>query len=210
MAHGTDEFGIGCGGVPLRLAAELHRRLVVNREPPMPVYKRLGLTREVGSRIFALVRNHGVPSRDRLIVLSANYPERTTSDIAQAFGMSVQEVEEVLRRVVAIRAAEPLPHELWEDITHDDVWPDELRARAAAVRHRNELVKRAVLSSAGCRARRRAGVGGLPSMRGALPGSWAEDCLAGSQSAQGSLPQSRRGRRRPDRDQGPQHPVYGA
>jgi hypothetical protein len=183
-----NEWRIGSTGVPLTLAPDLHRRVIINKEPPLPVYYQLGLNREVGARITGLLRTHGLPSRDRLIVLSANYPGRDELDIARAFGMQVKDVRSVLERVVELRESEPLSTELWEDITEEEVWPDELRSRASEVRRRNELVKRAVLGSAGIRASRRAFLGRREERRGAVGGARKEGRPAQPQPKDRPLP----------------------
>lgn len=152
-------LGVGCGeelrtgasGVPLAAARDLHREVVINRQTLRRASDHLGIATDVSCRMLMLIRRHGVPSTDRLILLSVPYPERTYADIAAAFKTTVDRVNDVVLRAAAIRRAEPLSTELWEDITETTATPDEIYARAAEVRRLNELDKREVLSGAqGC------------------------------------------------------------
>lgn len=160
-----DESGIGCAAVPIAHAPEIYRRLLVNKEPASRVYRHFGLSREVAARITALLRRHGLPSRDRLVTLAANYPDRAPVDIAKAFNLTVDQVLDILVRTPEIRAAEPLSTELWEDIADDEVTPAEIRRRAQEVRRRNELVKRQVPEGPSRRAQGGAGLGGPSQIR---------------------------------------------
>lgn len=160
-----DESGIGCAAVPLAHAPEIHRRILINKEPAVSVYRRFGLSKEVAARITVLLRRHGLPSRDRLVVLAANYPDRAPVDIARAFNLTVDQVLDILVRTPEIRAAEPLSTEMWEDIDEDDVTPAEIRRRAQEVRRRNELVKRQVPQGPSRRAQGGAGLGGPSQIR---------------------------------------------
>jgi hypothetical protein len=67
---GGNELRVGSGGVPLAVAPVLHRRVVINQEPPRRVWGQLELSEEVGRRMTRLLRRHGLPSGKRLIVLS--------------------------------------------------------------------------------------------------------------------------------------------
>jgi hypothetical protein len=137
--------------VPLAAARDLHREVVINRQTLRRASDHLGIATDVSCRMLMLIRRHGVPSTDRLILLSVPYPERTYADIAAAFKTTVDRVNDVVLRAAAIRRAEPLSTELWEDITETTATPDEIYARAAEVRRLNELDKREVLSGAqGC------------------------------------------------------------
>lgn len=135
---GWSELRVGSAGVPLALAEELHRRIIINHEFPMPVYKKLGLSRDVGARMIRLMKKHGIPSLQRLIVLSLGYPARTNEDIAERFGIPLEAVEHCAERAEEIRCKEPLSTELWEDIDEDTMNQGEIWSRAEAVRLNRE------------------------------------------------------------------------
>lgn len=158
---GGDELRTGASGVPLALAADLYRAVVVNRQQPRKVAKDMGLSVDVSGRMLTLMRRHGVPSQDRLILLSAGYPDRTYAEIAAAFRTTVDHVNAVVLRASSLRRAEPLSTELWEDITETTVMQDELYARAAEVRRMNELDQRAIPGGPGGCTQGRASVGGF-------------------------------------------------
>lgn len=148
---GGEELRTGCSGVPLALAPDLFRAVVINKQPPKKTAREMGLSAPVAIRMLTLMKKHRVPSMDRLIVLSLGYPDRTPAEIAAAFHVSVDYVNDCASRMSAIRKAEPLSTELWEDITPKTMSQDEIYARAAEVRRRNELVKREVPGGAvGC------------------------------------------------------------
>lgn len=158
---GGDELRTGASGVPLALAADLYRAVVVNRQQPRKVAKDMGLSVDVSARMLAMMRRHGVPSQDRLILLSVGYPDRTYAEIAAAFRTTVDHVNAVVLRASSLRRSEPLSTELWEDVTEQTVMPDELYARAAEVRRMNELDQRAIPGGAGRCAPGRESVGGF-------------------------------------------------
>ena len=158
---GGDELRTGASGVPLALAADLYRSVVVNRTAPRKTARDMGLAVEVAARMVTLMKRHGVPSRDRLILLSVGYPDRTYAEIASAFGTTVDHVNDVVLRASSLRRAEPLSTELWEDITEQTMTQDELYARAAEVRRLNELEQREVPCGPVGRAQGGEGVGGL-------------------------------------------------
>jgi hypothetical protein len=141
---GGEELRTGAAGVPLAIAPDLYRRVIVNGEPPKRTARELGLSADVAIRMLSLMRKHHLPSMERRIVLSLGYPDRTPAEIAAAFRVTVDYVNDCASRMSFIRKAEPLPTELWEDITPKTMTQDEIQARAAAVRRRNELVKREV------------------------------------------------------------------
>jgi hypothetical protein len=160
---GGNELRVGSSGVPLAVAQDLHRRVVVNREPPRKVWGDLELSEEVGKRMTMLLRRHGLPSSRRLIVLSLGYPERTHAEIAKAFSTTVDVVQECLRMAPALRRSEPLSTELWEDLNEEDVHPQEVAARAGEVRSTwrgNGLDQRPLSQRLAERAQGGAGVGG--------------------------------------------------
>lgn len=173
-----EELRTGASGVPLALAGDLHRMVLVNRMPPRRTARNLGLSVDVGVRMLVLLRRHGVPSRDRLILLSANYPDRTHAEIAAAFRVTVDHVNDVVQRASSLRQAEPLSTELWEDITTKTMTQDEIYARAAEVRRRNELDKRGFPASPEGRSPRGARVGGLSQRERHRRGARAEDSAA--------------------------------
>lgn len=135
--RGGGELRIGCSGVPLALAPELYRRVMINREPLSKAVRELGLTREVAQRMRTLFKRHRLPSTARLVVLSAGYPDRTAADIAARFSLTVDEVLAILSRADEIRGREPLVSEMWEDITPDDMSQEEIQQRAKEVRQQN-------------------------------------------------------------------------
>lgn len=139
-----DELRIGSAGVPLALAPDLYRTVVINRQPVKKTARILGLSSDVAMRMVALMKRHGVPSQDRLILLSVGYPDRTYAEIAAAFRVTVDHVNDCVLRMSSIRRAEPLSTELWEDITEQTMPQDEISRRAAEVRRCNELDKREV------------------------------------------------------------------
>ena len=175
---GGEELRTGSAGVPLALAPDLHRTVIVNNQPPKKTAREMGLSVEVAARMVALMRKHGLPSTDRLITLSLGYPDRTYAEIAAAFRVTVDYVNDCVLRLSSIRRAEPLSTELWEDITEKTMSQDEIYARAAAVRRRNELDKREVPSSPVRRTPGRASLGGLGQRQRSRRGARAEDCLS--------------------------------
>ena len=175
---GGEELRTGASGVPLALAADLHRMVIVNRQPPRRTASELGLSVDVSARMLALLKRHGVPSRDRMILLSVGYPERTYAEIAAAFHTTVDHVNAVVLRASSIRRAEPLSTELWEDITEKTMTQDEIAIRAAEVRRLNELDKREVPERPVGRAPGREGLGGLSPRQRCRRGPRQEDCAA--------------------------------
>jgi hypothetical protein len=145
----AEELRTGASGVPLALAEDLHRDVLINGLPPRKTAAAMGLSDHVAARMLKLMRRHGVPSVNRRILLSVGYPDRTYAEIAAAFRTTVDHVNEVVLRASSLRRAEPLSTELWEDITEKTMMPDELYARAAEVRRLNELDKREVPGAAG-------------------------------------------------------------
>jgi hypothetical protein len=158
---GGEELRTGASGVPLAVAEDLHRAVVINRQPPRLTARNLGLADDVALRMLTLIKRHGVPSVERRILLSVGYPERTHAEIAAAFRTTVDHVNEVVLRASSIRRAEPLSTELWEDITEKTMMPDEVYARAAEVRRLNELDKREVPGGPGRSAPGRESLGGI-------------------------------------------------
>lgn len=177
---GGDELRTGSSGVPLALAADLHRTVIVNKQPVRRVARDMGLAIDVAARMLMMMRRHGVPSQDRLILLSVGYPDRTYAEIASAFHTTVDHVNDVVLRASSLRRAEPLSTELWEDITEQTMTQDELYARAAEVRRLNELDKREVPGGAvGCPQGGK-GVGGLSPRQRGRRGPRAKGCASWS------------------------------
>jgi len=202
-----EEWRLG-SGVPLALVPEIHRRVLINREPAMMVYDRIGVGPEVGRKITALLRKNRLPSTKRLILLSAGYPERTHEEIASAFGVTVEFVADVCRRAARVRQAEPLTSEYWEEIDADDLMPKDLAARAAAVRDTwrlNGVVEGRLSGSAIQGPPGGTSVGGRTPDRGTRGRSRQEAGAAQSQPAEGSLsnPRRRGPRTAGDKGQGP-------
>lgn len=173
-----DELRTGASGVPLAAAVDLHRAVVINRQTLRRASDSLGIATDVSCRMLLLIRRHGMPSTDRLILLSVPYPDRTYADIAAAFKTTVDRVNDVVLRAAAIRRAEPLSTELWEDITETTATPDEIYARAAEVRRLNELDKREVPGGAQGRAPCRDSLGELGPRKRVRRGAREEDCIA--------------------------------
>jgi len=143
-----EELRTGSAGVPLAVADEFHRRVIINKEQPRITAREIGLSEEVCARMLMLLKRHGLPSRDRRILLSIGYPDRSYSEIAAAFGVTVDHVNDVVLRASALRRREPLSTELWEDYTETTMAPDEVYARAAEVRRTNEMDQGKVLGVA--------------------------------------------------------------
>lgn len=184
---GGNELRVGSAGVPLAVAPALHRRVVINREPPRKVWGDLELSEEVGKRMTMLLRRHGLPSQSRLIVLSLGYPDRTHAEIAKAFAVTVDAVQECSHRAPALRHAEPLSTELWEDLTEEDVHPQEVAARAEEVRSTwrgNGLDERPLSQRFGERSQGGAGVGAGPARPWARHGARGEARPPRSQPSQ--------------------------
>jgi len=150
-----DDFSIGSTGVPLALTSEVHLRVFAKKMPVMKVAKALGISRKVMANMMRLLRDHGLPSVERLVVLSLNYPDRTCEMVANAFEISEQEVWSIANRAEEIRRREPLPSEQWEDIGDDDLSPAEVRYRAELVRRQHALEQEEVSLSSFASARRR-------------------------------------------------------
>lgn len=192
---GGNELRVGSAGVPLTQARDLHRRVIINREQPRKVWGDLELSEEVGKRMTMLLRRHGLPSQERLIVLSLGYPERTFAEIASAFSVTVDYVQECESKAATIRRREPLSTELWEDLAEDDVHPHEAASRAADVRNTwrgNGLDQRPLSQRLAERAQGGAGVGGSCERPWARNGSRGEARPSRPQSAKGLLPDARR------------------
>ncbi len=205
------ELRVGSSGVPLSVAPDLHRRAIVNREPPRAVWKDLELSPEVGKKLTALLRRHGCPSRERLIALSLGYPERTHAEIAAAFRCTVDHVADCAHRIASIRRVEPLSTELWEDMDEADILPDEVARRAAEVRAQRSddgLDQTEIPGSSGQGSQGRAGVGGSTAWRRACPGAWREARLAKPQPTCGLLPHAGRTGHGAVGDQGPRPGVH--
>lgn len=207
---GGSELRIGSGGVPLAVAPDLYRRVIVNREPPRKVYGDLELSGDVGKRMLALLRRHRLPSRERLIVLSLGYPERCHADIASAFKVTVDHVLQCEKNASSIRRSEPLSTELWEDITDDDLTQAEIAARAAHVRRTNDaVVKGEVFERPWSRSQAGEGLGGHDAGRpraGCCPRREARP--AGSQPQKGFLSDTGCSRSSGDRNQATQPGVH--
>lgn len=185
---GGNELRVGSAGVPLAVAPALHRRAVINQEPPRKVWGDLELSEEVGRRMTTLLKRHGLPSTKRLIVLSLGYPDRTHAEIARAFATTVDFVQECSRTAASLRRSEPLSTELWEDLTESDVQPQEVAARAAEVRNTwrgNGLDERPLSERLGHRTQGGAGVGAGP----ARP--WARHSTRGEARPPRSQPSQR-------------------
>lgn len=208
---GGSELRVGSAGVPLAVAPALHRRVMINREPPRKVWGDLELSEEVGKRMTMLLRRHGLPSHRRLIVLSLGYPDRTHAEIAKAFSCTVDFVRQCSGMAAAIRHAEPLSTELWEDLADEDVHPEEVAARAAEVRRTwrgNGMDQRPLSERLKDRTPSGAGVGGDAARPWARYGSRGEARHARSQPKEGLLPDAGRGGRRAAGDKGPQPGVH--
>jgi len=177
---GGEELRTGASGVPLALAPDLHRMVIVNGLPLLKTARELGLSTDVARRMLTMLRRHKLPSRDRLILLSIGYPDRTYAEIAAAFGVTVDHVNAVVLRASSMRRKEPLSTELWEDITEKTMTQDELYTRAAEVRRLNELEQREVPKGLVGRSPGRAGVGGLCQKQRRRRGPRHEDCAAGA------------------------------
>jgi hypothetical protein len=136
-----EELRVGSAGVPLTVAPEFYRRVLINSEGPCIVARSLGLSADIGKRWSQLMKRHRCPSQDRRILLSLGYPERTAEEVAAAFGVTHAYITDCLARADALREQEPLSTELWEDVTEDTMPQDEIYARAAEVRRLNDLVK---------------------------------------------------------------------
>lgn len=175
---GGEELRTGASGVPLALAPDLQRMVIVNRLAPRKVARDLGIAGDVALRILKLLKRHGLPSTDRLILLSIGYPDRTYAEIAAAFHTTVDHVNDVVLRASSLRRAEPLSTERWEDFTDDTITQDELYARAAEVRRLNELDQREVpCRPVGC-APGREGLGGFGPRQRSRRGPRPKDCSA--------------------------------
>ena len=176
--RGGEELRTGASGVPLALAQDLYRTVVTNRQPPRKTAREMGLSAEVALRMLALMKRHGLPSADRLILLSAGYPERTYAEIAAAFRVTVDHVNDVVLRASSLRRSEPLSTELWEDITEKTMPQSELYARAAEVRRKNELDKREVPEGSVRRPQGGAVMGGLSPRQRSRRGPREKGCAA--------------------------------
>lgn len=207
----SEELRIGSSGVPLALAPDLYRKVLINREQLKKACEQLQLSRYVGMRMVKFMRRHGLPSRDRLICLSIGYPDRTFAEIASAFGVSVDYVAQVEARTAELRRAEPLSSELWEDICEDTPTQQQLADAAAKVREKwssDELVQRQVFGSPAAGPRSRAGVGGQPTHRGPRGGARRETDHSRPQPARGFLPHPGLHSGRPVGDKSPRPDVY--
>lgn len=186
---GGEELRTGSAGVPLATADEFYRRVIVNKERPRRVACDMGYSEEVCARMHQMLKRHGLPSADRRILLSIGYPDRTYAEIASAFGVTLEHVNDVVLRADRLRRKEPLSTELWEDVTEDTMMPDEIYARAAEVRRQNALDQGKVLAFAKDGTPIRAGVRNRVARPWNRCRSWKEGGDAGSQSKEGLLPE---------------------
>lgn len=206
--HG-EELRTGSAGCPLSVAAVLHRRVIVNKESCKIVRRELSLSEDVCRRMLILLRRHGLPSKERLIVLSLPYPERTFADIASAFSVTVDYVQQCAARAPHIRRKEPLSSELWEDIEDGDPTQSEIQAAARAIRRANNaLVKEGLPGRSIKRASRREGLGGESQV--ARPGHSArpQDSTPRPQSEKRLLPDAGLRGGRANRNQAPRTQVH--
>lgn len=153
-----EHIGHGHGASGLRhalaFAAVIQRRCWVNGESTADVAMELDASLEQVRGIAKMVRHlRGTPSMPRLIAAAMRDWGLDDSDLAEMFGVTEAAVACVRRNVAAIRKSEPIPDDIEAQcagLLPDDVCPEELYARARAVRDaRPEPVKR--VPSAGIR-----------------------------------------------------------
>jgi hypothetical protein len=131
---GWNELRVGSAGVPLALAEELWNLVIVRQRQAMLIYRRLGLSRDVGIRMLALMKENRLPSQQRLVVLSLGYPDRTIEEIAERFGIALDAVAYCRDNANEIRRREPLSSEYWEDIDEDTMTQEEIMDLAYSIR----------------------------------------------------------------------------
>lgn len=128
------DFGNDCG-TALVFAAEIHRRVNINKEPARTVGRKLGMEY---TRVFSVARIAricgGVPSKERLALIAQKTPDVTDEDIAAWFGETVRWSRNVRANAAALRRDEYIPAQYeWVigEYESDIPSPEEMAARKA-------------------------------------------------------------------------------
>jgi len=136
---------------PLAFAAVLYRRCVMNKESAARVATQMDFETNTCRGVVRILRKFkGIPSQERLALISQKDWGLGDADIAEIFGMTPAWSADVRRRADEIRAAEYIPmHMEWidEGLQPSDPEPEELYRRAKEVRRRSERRVPAVLRS---------------------------------------------------------------
>lgn len=122
----------------LACAAEIHRRVLVNREPGRKVASSLGVEKKTLDGVLRILRAyHGVPSDERMAVAAMIVPDVTDADIAAWFGRSEEWAAACRRHARRLRSREqfPLHLEYLDDgYQPEDPSPAEILLQAQQIR----------------------------------------------------------------------------
>ena len=137
----SEVSGGGCG-IRLRHAcahaAEVYRRVIINKETIARVACSLDLERKQTEGVFRIVRHcGGAPSPERMAAIAMKDWGLEDADIAEMFGRSERWASVVRSRSEELRAEEPIPEHLeYLDVglCPGDPSPDELQTRVAELR----------------------------------------------------------------------------
>lgn len=138
----NEDFGNDCG-TALVYAAEIHRRVNINKEPARTVGRKLGMEYP---RVFSVARIAricgGVPSKERLALIAQKTPDVTDEDIAAWFGETVRWSQNVRANAEALRRDEYIPAQYeWVNGEYEsDIPSPEEMAKAKAELHSKGLV----------------------------------------------------------------------
>lgn len=117
-------------------AAEIHRRLVINRESALKIGKSLRLPKTHVSALGRVLSEWGrVPPKSRLAVAAMLVPDATDEDIAWAFGMPVKWAKFCRSRCDSIRASWPVDERMERavELEEDDPTPAQIAEMCAAM-----------------------------------------------------------------------------
>lgn len=122
----------------LAFVEELHRRVLINREPLGVVRGQLGVDDCAAEGILKILRHcAGVPSQERIACIAMQDPGLDDNDVADICEMSVEWARNCRAIRDRIEASEVIPENLcWfaGHITRKDPTPEEIRVRSAEQR----------------------------------------------------------------------------
>jgi hypothetical protein len=134
----ASERGVKRSGHCLAFFAELHHRVIVNREPIGIVRYKLQLDEVACEGMLRILRYcGGVPSKERIACIAMQDPGFDDTDIADICDKSVDWARECRAHREAIEQREVIPEELcWfpGHITKRDPTPEDIRVRCAEQR----------------------------------------------------------------------------
>ena len=140
LSRRAGERGAKRSGHCLAFFAELHRRVIVNREPIGIVRYKLRMDEGACDGMLKILRHcGGVPSKERIACIAMQDPGFDDQDIADICDESVDWARQCRAQREAIEQREVIPEDLcWFSghITKRDPTPEEIRVRCAEQRAR--------------------------------------------------------------------------